>query len=373
NLKFQDVAPDDLSGDTFNRVILDEKIDQLTQFYDYLQRVSQQLDNSDNWCSHPWYGATNKALSGVEPEDVVRQLQQWDCSLTNWLKELVDQCISFDVHPDYDLMKAEAFVSSWADIPAPKGDELFTAIEQITPESLEELDGYLALYQSIAEGYGYLRKHFVKDVIENLDSVEDIELAMRGLAELGVDRTLGFSELARTLSSLQVAIDTCAKIDLIRSEMAPHLPQAAQQLLGCSRQGLNELDTFVRLACELPPANLSLRKELWDSEELAYELGSLEQRVQALSDEKCTLSDSLDTEALPSVELLKRYAEAYRNKGLFSWLSPTWREAKKAVSGFKKSGSHSSQDIAVLLERAATWFEESNTFLNDTKYRSLLQ
>lgn len=373
NLKFQDVAPDDLTGSTFNRVILDEKIDQLTQFYDYLQRVSQQLDDSDNWCSHPWYGATNKALSGVEPEDVVRQLQQWDCSLTNWLKELVEQCISFDVHPDYDLMKAEAFVSSWADIPAPKGDELFTAIEEITPESLEELDGYLALYQSIAEGYGQLRKHFVKDVIENLDSVEDIELAMRGLAELGVDRTLGFSELAKTLNSLQVAIDTCATIDIVRSEMAPHLPQAAQQLLGCSRQGLNELDTFVCLACELPPANLSLRNELWDSEELAYELGSLEQRVQALSDEKRTLSESLDTEALPSVELLKRYAEAYRNKGLFSWLSPAWREAKKAVSVFKKSGSYSSQDIAVLLERAATWSEESNSFLNDTKFRSLLQ
>ncbi|MDN3699788.1 DUF4011 domain-containing protein [Vibrio artabrorum] len=372
NLKFQDIAPDDLSGETFNRVILDEKIDQLTQFYDYLHRVSQQLDDSDNWCSHPWYGATNKALSGVDPEDVVRQLQQWDFSLINWLNEFIDQCNSFDLNPDYHLMKAEAFVSSWADIPAPKGDELFTAIEQITPESLEELDGYLALYQSIAEGYGYLKKHFVKDVIENLDSVEDIELAMRGLAELGVDRTLGFSELARTLSSLQVAIDTCAKIDVVRSEMAPHLPQAAQKLLGCSRQGLNELDTFVRLSCEMPPANLSLRNELWDSEELACELGSLEQRVQSLSDEKRTLSESLDTEALPSVELLKRYAEAYRNKGLFSWLSPTWKK-KKAVLGFKKSGSHSNQDIAVLLERVATWSEESNTFLNDTKFRSLLQ
>ncbi|HIF9403571.1 TPA: DUF4011 domain-containing protein [Photobacterium damselae] len=52
NLKFQDVAPDDLTGNTFNRVILDEKIEQLTQFYDYLQRVTQQLDDSDNWCSH---------------------------------------------------------------------------------------------------------------------------------------------------------------------------------------------------------------------------------------------------------------------------------------------------------------------------------
>ncbi|KJY85581.1 hypothetical protein TW84_21520 [Vibrio neptunius] len=373
NLQFQDVVPDDLTGDTFNRAILDEKIEQLTQFYDYLKRVSQQLDDSDNWGSHPWYGATNKALSGVEPEDVVRQLQKWNSSLINWLNKFIDQCNSFDLNPDYHLMKAEGFVSSWADIPAPKGNELFTAIEQITPESFEELDSYLALYQSIAEDYYHLRKHFVKDVIENLDRVEDIELAMRGLAELGVDRTLGFSELARTLSSLQVAIDTCAKIDLARSEMAPHLPQAVQQLLGCSRQGLNELDTFVRLSCELPPANLSLRNELWDSEELAYELGSLEQRVQALSDEKRTLSESLDTEALPSIELLKRYAEAYRSKGLFSWLSPTWREAKKAVSGFKKSGSNSSQYIAVLLERAATWSEESNTFLNDTKFRSLLQ
>ena len=373
NVKFQDVAPDDLTGNTFNSVILDEKIEQLAQFYDYLQRVSQQLDDSDNWCSHPWYGVKNKALSGVEPEEVVRQLQQWDLSLTNWLKALVAQYISYDIHPDYHLIKAEAFVSSLAYIPAPKGDELFTAIKQITPESLEELDGYLALYQSIAEGYSHLRKHFVKDVIENLDSVKDIELAMCGLAELGVDRTLWFSELARTLNSLQVAIDTCAKINLVRSEMAPYFPQAAQKLLGCSRQGLNELDTFVYLACELPPIYLSLRNELWDSEELAYELESIEQRVQALSDERRTLSESLNIETLPSVELLKRYAEAYRNKGLFSWISSTWREAKKAVSGFKKSGNHSSQDIAVLLERAATWSEESYTFLNDTKFRSLLQ
>lgn len=373
NLKFQDVAPDELTGNTFNRVILDEKIEQLTQFYDYLQRVSQQLDDSDNWSSHPWYGATSKALAGVEPEEVVRQIQQWDLSLTNWLKELVDQCISYDVAPDYHLIKAEVFVSSWANIPAPKGDELFTALEQIAPESLEELDGYLALYQSIAEGYGHLRKYFLKDIIENLDSVEDIERAMRGLNELGVDKTFGLSELARTLKSLQVAIDTCAKIDLVRSEMIPHLPQAVQQLLGCSRQGLSELDTFVRLASELPPANLSLRNELWDSEELAYELESMEQRVQILSDERGTLSESLDIEALPSIELLKCYAEAYRNKGLFSWLSPTWRKAKKAVLGFKKPGNHSISDIAALLERAATWFEESNTFLNDTKFRSLLQ
>ena len=63
-LEYEKVKPEGLDGDNFSRFFLDEQIQQLRTFHDYLCRVKAQLNDSEKWESHPWYGVKN-VLSGM--------------------------------------------------------------------------------------------------------------------------------------------------------------------------------------------------------------------------------------------------------------------------------------------------------------------
>lgn len=119
NLSYKDVALTNFASDNFNKRLLDEKLEQLELFYNYLDIVVKQLPDTKNWSSHPWFGIENKNLMGEETKELIDILKRWNHLLLNWSSELSKQCesnqIPFSESIRYE--SAKALVNSWSYIP----------------------------------------------------------------------------------------------------------------------------------------------------------------------------------------------------------------------------------------------------------------
>ncbi|MEZ8381594.1 DUF4011 domain-containing anti-phage protein Hhe [Vibrio splendidus] len=373
-LKFKDIAPEDVTSESFSNAKLDEKVEQLEVFYNYLSLVSKQLPEEGNWISHPWFGVANKALSGNDPDEVIDELKDWNSRLSTWCEHVVTLCQSYDVPLSCNgsLYDAESLIQDWKTIPLPQGRVDLQAFSTMTSNHIQQLDEYLCRHKDLASSYLNMKDTFTREVIENTDLIEDIDRAIRQLSALGVAPETSFDDIARALLKLNEMIDLFNIIQGSRAELITHLPDASLSLLGCQLSGLKELETFISLAAVLPKQYITNRSPLFDNEALAgFTTDFIDEHTRLITEHEA-LEKVISTDKLPSVEMLQHYAAELANTGLFSWLNPSWREAKKSVSAFVKSPKFDAKKIAPILESAADWLARSNGFCEDTRNNQLL-
>nr|WP_285372922.1 DUF4011 domain-containing anti-phage protein Hhe [Vibrio parahaemolyticus] len=373
-LKFKDIAPEEMTSESFSNTKLDEKIEQLEVFYNYLSLVSKQLPEEGNWTSHPWFGVENKALSGHEPDEVIDELKDWNSRLSTWCEHVVTLCQSYDVplSSDGSLYDAESLIQDWKAMPLPQGSVDLHAFSTMTSEHIQELDEYVCRHKTLASSYLDMKGIFTREVIENIDLIEDVDSAIEHLSALGVEPETSFDDIARALLKLNEVIDLFNMIQDSHAELIAHLPEASLSLLGCQLSGLKELETFISLAAALPKQYIANRDPLFDNEALAGFITAFIDEHTRLVTEQDALEQVISTDKLPSVEMLQHYAAELANTGLFSWLKPSWREAKKSVAAFVKSPKFDAIQIAPTLESAADWLARSNGFCEDTRNNQLL-
>ncbi|MEZ8145287.1 DUF4011 domain-containing anti-phage protein Hhe [Enterovibrio norvegicus] len=374
-LTFKEIVPENVNSETFSKAKLDEKIEQLEVFYNYLSLVSKQLPEVGNWASHPWFGVENKALSGQDPDEVLDALKHWNVQLSEWSENVVQQCRASGVqfNGENTISDAEALVNEWQKIPTPEGNVDFNAVSSLTVNQINELEEYVSHHRALASSYLSMRETFTRDVVENIALIDDVDSAIKRLSELGVDQQTKFEDVARALLKLGGVIELFNKVQISREELVEHLPDPALSLLRCDLSGLKDLETFISLAASLPGQYVSCRDALFDNEMLFDVVAAFTEEHRGLVKERDELEKVFTTDKLPSVEVLQHCAAELENTGLFSWLKPSWREAKKSVSAFTKSPKFNAKDIALTLNSAADWSARCIGFSQDTRNNQLLR
>ena len=107
-LKYIDIAPDDIRGVNFNQVALDEQLEQLEVFYAYLGQVVRQLDDRDNWSSHPWQGVTNKQLTSLGSDAIIDYLKHWNEKLEQFISQFHAICKQYAITIEDDIKLSDA-------------------------------------------------------------------------------------------------------------------------------------------------------------------------------------------------------------------------------------------------------------------------
>ena len=368
-LKFKQIAPENFSSESFSKAILDEKIEQLELFYNYLNGVSKQLPEAGNWASHPWFGVENKGLSGQDSDEITEELKAWTSRLSIWCQSVIQHCQlqGIRLNKKESLFAAENLIDTWKAIPSPRGQVNFSALGKMTPDDIKHLEAYVLDQAALTDAYQSITTTFTKELIENLALIEVVDVAMQTLSAFGVDKNIRLNDITRALSTLNCTITRLESIKTVRAELVPHMPDNAQPILSCDLAGLKELETFILLSAELPVQFISCRDALFDNEALANFITTFISQYQALIDEKESLEKMIVTNKLPSVDVLQEYAATLEKTGFFSWFDSSWRKTKKWVKAFSKSAKFNPKQMAQTLSEAADWSAKSADFSKDPK------
>lgn len=374
-LSFKKIEPENVHGDNFTKVKLDEKLEQLQVFYEYLDIASKQLPEAGQWDSHPWFGVGNKELAGVSPEHVIDTLKVWNSSLSDCLNNISEQCelVGLEFSGNEDKGSVEALVNAWASVPVPKNEINYTGIRRISINDVETIKQYIQRHFDLAESYRLATSIFAKEVIYNPDLVERIDSSLSGLVELGVDESLSFNSLARELVELEKCIEIFSRIEKVYRESVPHLPDGLSSKIKCDLAGLKEFSTFVSLASKLPKQYVNYRDKIFDNEEISEHISDLVSLQNELLSQQKIFEAKIVLEDIPERTVLKAYITLLRESGAFSWLKSSWRQAKKSIIAFTKLEKFDPQQIADLLEEFLEWSSKCEQFTNDRKSHRLLK
>ena len=374
-LEYHTIAPEGVSGDNFTRINLDEQLEQLELFFKFLEIVSQQLPESGNWQSHPWFGVNNKQISGADERLLLTQLQDWTATLNSVTGQLFSVFDKYSIthEKELSLPALEIWVAQLSLIKPLNGNEYFPAFKRIESEQLEPLENYLKMTQAVAKGFKELSNVFNQGLLSDLGQLNAVKDSIASLNQLGIKQHVQFDDLVRSVTRIEALIKRLQSIEHKRGELIPHLPMVYKADLeaqfSMSQSGLTELACFIEHAMNLPSELLNYRDDIYDEESLPLVFSEFKTEQDQLLDDKETLSKVFKLDRLPEVKEIQEYADVMGNTGLLSFLSGAWRKTKQAILSFSVKDKIDKKVISSELEKLATW-QAANLALNESeKYK----
>ncbi|MEH6345478.1 MAG: DUF4011 domain-containing protein, partial [Bermanella sp.] len=374
-LEYHTIAPDGVTGDSFTRINLDEQLEQLELFFKFLEIVGQQLPETGNWQSHPWYGVNNKQISGSDERQLLSQLQDWTALLNSVTENLFSVFDKYTIthNKELSLPDLENWVVQLSLVKPLKGDEYLPAFKRIEPKQIEPLENYIKMSQGVASGFYELGSVFNQGLLSDLTLLADIKDSISSLDRLGVGKNVQFDELARSVVRIENTIKLVQSIEHKRGELLPHLPMVYKADLevqfSMSQKGFTELGCFIEHAMNLPSELLSFRDDIYDEESLPLVFSEFKKEQDKLLTDKQALQEVFKLARLPEVSEIQEFASVMENTGLFSFLSGNWRKTKHAILSFTVKDKLDKKTITKGLEDLATWKAASLALGESEKYK----
>ena len=373
-LTYMQVAPDGITGDAFTRAQLDEQLEQLEVFYSYLDIVSKQLDDPNNWHSHPWYGIVNKQLVSIDHEQIVGLLNDWNEKLTQLTDRLSAECNDLEISDCHyrSLDDIEQLISSWSNIPSLTGTEYLPAFSHIRFDDFSNIDLAIESYKNISDSYKSARSIFAPELIEDLSKVDAVDQAISDLGSLGVDQSKSFDELARAVLAIESTLGLYNDLSIVRSELLSHFGEDIIGLFSCTQQGLHELSLFIQHASLLPSKYIKFRDDIFGDDDLPSALAEIRKRLSTIEREKERLSNIFSLDDLPSAEDLRKHSKTLSETSLLSWMNSAWRQGRNAVRCYSREDKFDYVEMSSALEEAAKWTDSCNEFDHSNEYEDAL-
>lgn len=360
-LEYHTIAPEGLTGEGFSRESLDEQLEQLELFFKYLEIVSKQLPQVGEWSSHPWYGVNNKQLSSMGEKELLNELVKWTESLQLVSGQALAIFEEFDLTAEGELSleSLDYWAEQLGNVKPLTGNEYLPAFKSIKADDVAPLKNALIGILRLSKGYIELGAIFNQDLLSDFSQLNTIRSAIQNVEQLGVLPNVQFDDMAKSIKSIELAIESTTSVEHKLSELLPHLPIAykaeLEKIFTLSSAGLTELAGFIEHTLELPTELIIYRNDLYDEESLPLTFKELEKDVLGLCAEKQYLEATFNLEKVPSVESVDEYAKIMKDTGFFSFLSGNWRKAKKAIVAFSKGEKFDKKTITENLERLAAW------------------
>ena len=373
-ISYSDIAPDAITGDSFNRVQLDEQLEQVEVFYNFLGIISKQLGDNRDWSSHPWFGVKNKKLVSADHNQVVNSIIEWNDAIRLLSSSMTKNCKELGINEEnYSTLTAlELLVESWANIPTLQGNEVVSAFREINPENFSLVNSAINTHKEITQTYKRARLCFTPELIEDLDKINLLSSVLEKFQILGVPITTTFDELAKSLRILKKLKSNLNGILRQRTELLPHLIETLQSLFPTNQAGLSELSDFVQNASNLDVKYIKNREDIFDNEELMELLFEIKPRLVKIYKERERLSAIFKIGGLTNSEILSEYSIVLSDSNMFSWFSSSWRNASKNTKAICVGRKYDNKTIVLELKSAVEWINECNEFSNSVRYKKLL-
>lgn len=369
-LCFSDIAPEGISGSNFNKVLLDEELEKLERFYNYLSSVSQQLPDAGNWSSHPWYGVGNKALSSVSEDDIVKTLNAWTLDVERLNTAISDfyQGNQLDSVTVVSLTDIDIAIERWKEIPVLAGSEVVSAFSNISYSALPSLFAAAEKMKIVADGFIVAKGVFHKDIIDDFSQLIKIKQALLGLQNMGVLRSVTFDDISRSVDTAEQAKQLINRVLQARNELFPNIPPDLRAVFSGDKVGLTELAKFCEYAADLPAELLNQRDPIFDKENLVTLINRASTISKQLVDRGSLLSKDFFIDKLPDSVALIELSKVFEKTTFFSFVKPAWRDAKKTASAFIVHDKYEYKEMAEKLAGLASWADDINNFSGNEEY-----
>lgn len=370
-LDYEDIRPEGLNDTNFSRIYLDEQLQKLKTFYDYLKSVSCQLENSGDWTSHPWYGVSNKQLVEAPESNVKNKLRSWNESLERLYDALNKALKDFGVNldKDIDLEIFYQWTNEWKDLPVLQGKEIFTSFKHIQECDLPEIRMACSQIKQIADSYNKLSKVFHRSFLENLSQSREINGSLEILESLGVSNDTTFDTLLSNAELLEQVTLQSKILNESRISLNQSINTSTRELLTPDIAGINELACFTNLLSSLPTEYINHRCDEYDDEAIDDSIKKLKLELIELDKQHKALEVTFITNKLPEPKIIRNYAKLSSESSIFSFLKKDWREAREHFLNFTVDNKANFKSEAENLEKAAKFLEYKNLIDNNEIYK----
>jgi very-short-patch-repair endonuclease len=358
-LDYDDVKPDSLNGETFTRFFLDDQLQQLEKFYDYLERVSSQLQDHGNWLSHPWAGVKNKALV-YQPESAVKKLMaNWQDSLENLYTELSVRAASIGVSIGRDIQLNEFYdwLQEWSAFPSLLGKEMFSSLKLIQESDLAFIEETCQQIEASSKTYEELAAIFHRSFLEDIHQLKAIEDSLDSLRSMGIPESVTFNNLAAPVEQLEMLIKLFKSLSGDRVTLNKSINTSMSELFTPNISGLKELARFVALVNLLPAEHITHRNDVYDEDVIDEAIRLFKDEMVELGSKRKELESIFNLEKMPDAETLKQYSKTLAATNFYSFLGSEWRSTKKLVQQFSLVAKPDYKLMAEQLEKAAAFLE----------------
>ncbi|CAA0096403.1 RecBCD enzyme subunit RecD [BD1-7 clade bacterium] len=372
---YSDVAPEGISGVSFSKVLLDEALEKLESYYEYLAIVSKQLPDAGNWESHPWYGVGNKALGSVPENEIAASMGAW----IERIETVNASASAFYTRHGLDaahvnrLDALETAIEKWQVIPLLSGGEVVSAFRQIGAEDVAPLHAAAQQIKTVASGFSAAGNVFPRDVITDAGALETIKESLAGLALMGVARSLSFDEINRAINDAEKAKRLLASTLERRNEFLPNVKPALREALAGNVAGLKEFSRFCEHAAALETAHVNYRDPLFDNDGLVDLIAKAKAQSDALVERRGAFEQDFAIDKLPSIEDIKHISAIFGETSFISIFKSSWRAAKKSASAFIVHEKVDCNAMAGKLHELAIWLEDVDQFAKEATYSEKLE
>lgn len=366
-----DVMPEGLTSERFSRYFIDDQILELEKFYDYLEHVTRQLDDMEDWTSHPWFGVQNKQLSTQSDSVIKAVLSKWTDSYKNLFNQLRESVAPYgeELTENSERSLVRQWLSEWQRLPGLKGKEEFSSFENIQEEDLPALQQVCITLRRIGEMYTNLGQIFNRQFLENLNQADEVTTSIEILNTIGVSASTTFDVLVDSVVEMEKLGALFNELNENRLALKQSFNENAADLFTSNMAGLRELATFTELLSELPTEFIKHRCSEYDEAEIDEVIVRFQEEINEADKLQGVVEKALNLKNLPDAELLKTYAKLSSDTKLFSFFNKEWRAAKKHTRQFAVAKKFSFKHNAAMLESAAEWLNKIDHINNNKIYK----
>lgn len=302
--------------------------------------------------THPWFGVCNGNLAGSQRKSLLDTLERWiECQqniLNRWSQLQGDLHIDAVDAPDQDTLTRlmAAF------------DELPDDIPEAQLQRLDELREHRAALEALHDTRESLRARYTdlsaSISSENLLSVEHARAAAKGLLtirdELGLTGSAPLEKASAHATQLGVLTTRFSNLHADTRALDGELPSAFDDAFAPSLRGLESLKELLDVSATLPAKLWPYRDDQYKDEEFLPALDLIEPQIIALREQYNNLDSLYTVDQLPDSRTLEDIDRTLVNGGFFGFLKSDYRDAKKTLKHFSRTGVKTSVAISTLSE-----------------------
>lgn len=326
-----DLQISNVHGGNLTLVKRKDLLDRAEMLVNIFKQVQEQAEGS-NIANHHWYGLNNAELLKQDLDDLDTVLKTWIDELIR-LKQCVD-ALQSEFGRDKAFFEQLQAISQFRDavvkLPPLLGNEPLSILPKLLPHT-EDFKNILNRYRSICSHLDQIEPIFNDDALKDKDAPRNLHDNLRRLLKIGLPESTPLTEVEKDHELASKALSDCQEIKNQLEGIRKVIPPDLDLLFNGTVKGLEELHGFVRLTGKLPADLWGHRNAIYDSPEMDALLDQLTTEFSEALPLYEKLKEEFRLEQLPTAREVREWQDILGNSGFFSFLSGTYRKAKRNV------------------------------------------
>lgn len=369
-----ELHPEGLDSMYYTPAMAADYLNSVQYYSDAHEKIREKL-GGESVDTHPWYGLSSGAFDFFDTPRVIAALDEWQKSLGKVqaaylrLHNAPAMGVGTETASEPTIGMLDDLARDFASLPVLDGAEALDLLAQLEGEALTSAETVVELYRTIHERLERLGTVAEPQLLQAPEGYQSVRAATARLRALGLQDGTRLTAIARLAEWLRRFENSLGRIVELESTLRPHIGDAAGLLLNDSERGVRALHDFLALAADLPPALIQARHRRFDADELDPVLERLRTDVDILCEVRKELVHTFRLgRTLPGVGELRGLLWTLRNAGLFGWMKPAVRAARRELRGHALSERVSPKALEAALPELIDYVEGHSALLANKIY-----